>query len=155
MITEDKTITVRYFHSTRPQDAGLAGIPPFSASIYKISDGDTGRDFMFIPHHMGRCNQNGGLNNNTFWLWEWHTLIITHDGGQTWDLWKMKELGGAFDDPASRVADSYIESVTFSDALHGEMTAAYSRRATQDRPQFSLYTTDGGQTWQLSEALAE
>ncbi|HTX30441.1 MAG TPA: choice-of-anchor D domain-containing protein [Solirubrobacteraceae bacterium] len=70
-------------------------------------------------------------------------LLTTTDGGQTWN-----EVTAA---PSGLSGDSY-QSVDFaSDNLHGVITGTGYDSTSSSEEDFALYTSDGGQTWKLSD----
>lgn len=91
------------------------------------------------------CDQLSSLSEEFFWLWDAYHLIMTHDGGDTWQTWKVPRH---FEYNSLRVGLGRIESMIFENEQNGEISVT-----NYTVPNHDVYfaTVDGGQTWQMVE----
>lgn len=150
-----KTVQIRKenYNSTKPEHRGLAGIPLFYGTSYYISrdDGLSWSQFMHVAYWYGTCKNNVAINEKSFGFWEGGTLFVTHDSGENWHIWYVNQLMGDFAVFVGKFADTNIDSVTFTDEIHGQMQLADPNNASQEDSEFILDSTDGGLTWHLTD----
>lgn len=81
------------------------------------------------------CSYLGSLDDQFFWVWTLSALATTHDGGYTWTIRDLPDMGWW-----SALGTSTL--VTFTSRLNGRFGQQYPQEGSE-----SYVTTDGGITW--------
>jgi len=93
----------------------------------------------------------GAFNDNLLYVWQDGMFVYTHDGGMTWQTWNIRQLENDCAPNWQDVCDSQIVEVHFLDERNGEMVLNYFEVESQSRPEYTLYTNDGGTTWEVRD----
>lgn len=126
---------------TRYSEWSIAAYKHFFFSATN-DDGRTWRQIMHLERSAGNLPPEENvqaLDERTYWVWWWSEVAVTSDGGRTWHTFDATQVSGL----AERIENSFIESVTFTDARNGTMV--FWAPAGDPRP--TLVTADGGATW--------
>jgi hypothetical protein len=121
---------------------------PFARTIVYISRDtrQTWQEVVNVLNYMGACSEEdpnnvGYLADGLVWFWSLDALLVSHDNGATWRYW-LPDFG------QTNLGSRYwIDQVTFTDSEHGTMLlTGYTSEIIGE-----LATSDGGQSWQLTE----
>ncbi|MBN1284146.1 MAG: hypothetical protein JXB47_01980 [Anaerolineae bacterium] len=89
-----------------------------------------------------KCEHIKWLDDSFFWVWDQQILMLTSDGGKTWQI---ASVGETWNEWSWDYLNWTIGDVTFQDTQHGEMLLRFSSLEYNDN--ITLYTDDGGLTW--------
>ncbi len=100
------------------------------------SDMETVGGVKFLNTTDGFVVGSGTVNGTTI-----PVLAVTTDGGQSWTQASTPSPAGAIS----------FDAISFApDGLHGVLSGTSYVQATSEDENFALYTSDGGQSWQLA-----
>ena len=153
-ISKTTSIRVQYFADLSiERQKRFAAVPPIQGTAYLLTtdSGQHWQPFLKISDWPGSCDHIGYLDDHIFWLYAWGGLVVTHDAGQTWDIWTADQVKDSLPNSQNtyKNSDVKITSVTFQDQTQGTMTIDYFDYEQQTAHTVSLVTLDGGLTWHL------